>query len=137
MIDPKSARDAQPHCRLCASNKVPKRSTHRHSIIVAVRKLNVTFNQIGWQLNQTTYGPHTRLTRYYIRPFQYNSCYGALTTFYDFLLIYQYFNAKSTAMFDTTCLGCTTIRVKGVLVCCIPCFRYSAINCMASFLIME
>ena len=29
------------------------------------------------------------------------------------------------------------VRVKGVLVSCIPRFRYSAIYCMGSFLIME
>ena len=37
-------------------------------------------------------------------------------------------------MFDTICLGCITIRVKEVLVSCIPRFRYSAIYCMFFFL---
>ena len=40
-------------------------------------------------------------------------------------------------MFDNMCLGCITIRVKGVLVSCIPRFRYSAIYCVGSFLILE
>ena len=30
-------------------------------------------------------------------------------------------------MFDNICLGCITFRVKGVLVSCIPRFRYSVI----------
>ena len=80
---------------------------------------------------------HTRLTRYYIRPFQCDSCYSALTTYYDFVLLYQYFNAKSTSMFDTICFGCITICVKEVWVSCIPHFRYSAIFYMDSFLILE
>ena len=57
---------------------------------------------------------HTRLTRYYIRPFQYDSCYDAVTTYFDFALLYQHFNAKSTSMFNNICFGCITIRVKGV-----------------------
>ena len=80
---------------------------------------------------------HTLLTRYYIRPFQYDFCCGALTTYYDFVLLNQYFNAKSTSMIDNICHGCITIRVKGVLVSCIPRFRYSAIYYMGSFLILE
>ena len=80
---------------------------------------------------------HTRLTRYYVRPFQYDSCYGAVTTYFDFVLLYQHFNAKSTSMFNNICFGCITIRVKGVLVSCISRFRYSVVYCMGSFLILE
>ena len=62
---------------------------------------------------------------------------GVLTTYYDFVLLYQYFNAKSSSMFEDICFGCIMIHVKGVLVSCIPRFRYSAIYCMGSFLILE
>ena len=60
-----------------------------------------------------------------------------LMTYYNFVLLYQHFNAKSTSMFDNICFGCITIRVKGVLVSCIPRFRYRAIYCMGSFIILE
>ena len=76
---------------------------------------------------------HIRLTRYYIRPFQYNSCYGAVTTYFDFVLLYQHFNAKSTSKFNNICFGCITIRVKRVLVSCISRFRYSAVYCIGFF----
>ena len=84
----------------------------------------------GRQLN------HTRLTRFYIRLFQYDSCYSALMTNFDFVLLYQCFNVKKhlyvwqylSRLYHVSCK-----RRFGFLNC-IPRFRYSAIYPMGSFI---